>query len=205
MKTDPLELSVVQEVDYEYWSKMPGWTVAEAAALFLDIDPDKLPEKSDKPETPGWRYWRLRRLLARARNMDELESPMVPRDFIAWAVSNGLKPSEQLVLPVRAGKPHRNWRTRYSDMRKERDVLRAELDDLKALVAEPTGKAKFTLLTIIGGLARSKFDHFRNSPQTVSKLQRSLSDVGISVDNGTIRSCLKAVDRLFEDKYPDLK
>jgi hypothetical protein len=31
-------------VDYKFWSQMSGWTVAEAAALLLDIDPDRLPE-----------------------------------------------------------------------------------------------------------------------------------------------------------------
>lgn len=104
-----LDNRATEGVDYKYWSQMSGWTVAEAAALLLDIDPDRIPEKSEEVGTPGWQYWRLHRLLARARKMDELSSPMSPRDFLAWASSNGLKPSDQLAVTVRAGKPHRNW------------------------------------------------------------------------------------------------
>jgi hypothetical protein len=40
-------------VDYEFWSRMSGWTVAEAAALLLDIDPDRLPAESEERGTQG--------------------------------------------------------------------------------------------------------------------------------------------------------
>jgi hypothetical protein len=83
-------------VDYEFWSRMSGWTVAEAAALLLDIDPDRLPEESKDGGTRGWEYRRLFRLLDRARKMEELSSPMTPREFLTWASSNGIKPPEQL-------------------------------------------------------------------------------------------------------------
>jgi hypothetical protein len=75
-------------VDYKFWSQMSGWTAAEAAALLLDIDPDRIPEKSEDRGTPGWEYRRLFRLLDRARKMDELSSPMAPREFLQWASSN---------------------------------------------------------------------------------------------------------------------
>jgi hypothetical protein len=62
--------------------------------------------------------------------MDELSSPMTPREFLQWASSNGLKPPEQLEVTVRAGRLPRNWKTRYRAMRRERDQLQAELDIL---------------------------------------------------------------------------
>jgi hypothetical protein len=52
-------------VDYKFWSQMSGWTVAEAAALLLDIDPDRLPEQSAESGTPARAYRRLYRLLDR--------------------------------------------------------------------------------------------------------------------------------------------
>jgi len=66
-------------VDYKFWSQMSGWTVAEAAALLLDINPDRLPEESEDRGTLGWECRRLFRLLDRAREMEELECPMTPR------------------------------------------------------------------------------------------------------------------------------
>ena len=99
-----------EKIDYEFWSQMSGWTVAEAAALLLEIDPDRLPEETDDRGRPGWKYRRLFRLLDRAREMEELSSPMTPREFLTWASSNGLKAPEKLEATVRAGMPHRNWR-----------------------------------------------------------------------------------------------
>jgi hypothetical protein len=75
--------NATEGVDYKFWSQMSGWTVAEAAALLLDIDPDRLPEESDDRGAPGWEYRRLFRLLDRARKMEELSSPMTPREFLA--------------------------------------------------------------------------------------------------------------------------
>ncbi len=38
--------------DWQYWARMPGWRVAEAAALLLELDPDRLPpEQGDEPAT----------------------------------------------------------------------------------------------------------------------------------------------------------
>ena len=48
--------NATEGVDYKFWSQMSGWTVAEAAALLLDIDPDRLPEESDDRGTRGWEY-----------------------------------------------------------------------------------------------------------------------------------------------------
>ena len=147
-------------LDYDFWSRMSGWTVAEAAALMLDIDPDRIPEKSDGAGTPGWHYWRLHRLLARARKMEELSTPMTPREFLTWASSNGIKPPEQLEATVRAGKPHRNWKIRYQAMRRERDRLKTEVEALNEQVADDLNPAaRKTLLKLVGGFPTQRGIH----------------------------------------------
>jgi len=71
---------------------MSGWTVAEAAALLLDIDPDRLPEMEDAE--PGLVY---RRLFVSwiVPKMGELSTPMTPQIF-NLGVQQWMKPPEQL-------------------------------------------------------------------------------------------------------------
>lgn len=42
-----------QAVHYDFWGRMPGWTIAEAAALLLNIDPDHLATGSRKDSMAG--------------------------------------------------------------------------------------------------------------------------------------------------------
>ncbi len=192
-------------VDYKFWSQMSGWTVAEAAALLLDIDPDRLPQEPEERGTRAWEYRRLVRLLDRAREMDELSSPMTPREFLAWASSNGLKPPIQLETTVRAGKPHRNWRTRYRDMKKERDRLLIEVEELRQQVADDLNPAaRKTLLKLVGGLSRVHFKHSTNNHQTVSKLEKLMDSLTWHVSNNAIRAHLNEADALFDQDHPKL-
>src|SRR3954451_17091380 len=79
------------EVDYDYWGRMPGWTMSEAAALLLGYDPDRMNPAEDKQHEPGsatWKYKRLLRVLQRACEMDELSSPEILQVLLEWARSN---------------------------------------------------------------------------------------------------------------------
>lgn len=193
-------------VDYEFWSRMSGWTVGEAAALLLDIDPDRLPEETEERGTRGWEYRRLSRLLDRARKMEELSSPMTPREFLSWASSNGLKPPGQLETTVRAGKPHRNWRTRYRAMRRERDQLLVEVEALQEQVTDDLNPAaRKTLLKLVGGLARVHFKHQTNNHQTVSKIEKLMDDLQWHVANNSIRTHLSEADVLYDQDHPNRK
>jgi hypothetical protein len=103
--------SATEGVDYKFWSQISGWTISEAAALLLDIDPERIPPESSDREALGYKYRRLFRLLDRAREMEELDCPMIPKDFLTWASSNGIKPPGQLEATVRAGNHREPWRT----------------------------------------------------------------------------------------------
>src|SRR5258708_24557513 len=190
-------------VDYEFWSRMSGWTVAEAAALLLDIDPDRLPEESEDRRTQGWKYRRLFRLLDGARKSEELRSPMAPREFLTWASSNGIKHPEQLEATVRAGKPHRNWKTRYQAMRRERDRLISEVDSLTEQLRDNLHpKERSTLLTFVGGLARAKFNHTSGSRHTVTNIEIALDKVDCHVAQNSIRKYLKDADAIYDEAHP---
>ena len=121
------------EVDYGYWGRMPGWTMSEAAALLLGHDPDRMnptENRQHEPGSPGWKYKRLHRMLERACEMEKLSDPEVPRVLLEWAENNKIDTPPMLVEKMRAVVDVRNWRRRYSAMKKERDELRAERDAL---------------------------------------------------------------------------
>ena len=199
MADDQFNQEITPMIDYKFWARMSGWTVAEAAALLLDLDPDHLPEPSEDFGTPGCNYRRLLRLLDRAAVMKELESPMAPRDLLKWAASNGLKPPEELGVTVRAGKPYRNWRKRYDKMRIERDALREERDDLAEQINDrPHPRERSTLLKILAGVTRAKFRHKTGSPNTTKLIQDALDAEGCGVSNNAIRAHLVAADEVFE-------
>jgi len=100
------------EVDYDYWGRMPGWTMSEAAALLLGYDPDGMNPAEDKQHEPGsaaWKYRRLLRVLQRACEMDELSSPEIPQVLLEWARSNKIDRPQLLVGRVRASGRVHNW------------------------------------------------------------------------------------------------
>jgi hypothetical protein len=182
------------DLDYDYWGRMPGWTISEAAALLLDINPDFRRTGNGKEVEVGtkeWEFGRLRHLLKRARKMDELSSPMSPREFLQWATSNGLRPSEQLTASVKSGKPLRNWRAKYFNMKRQRDDLRTELED------SVSPKERTSLLKIVLGMAKSKFNHREGSPHTVGAIERALNGVELSVSDDVIRKYLAEADDKF--------
>jgi hypothetical protein len=182
------------DLDYDYWGRMPGWTVSEAAALLLDINPDCRPTGNGKnidSKTKEGEYHRLKRLLKRAQKMDELSSPMSPRDFIQWAASNKLTKSEQLEASLKSGKPLRNWRTKYFNMKRQRDELTKKLKD------SVLPKERQTLLKLLLGMAQAKFNHEKGSHKTVSAIVAALDRVDLSVGDDSIRKYLREADELF--------
>jgi hypothetical protein len=193
-------------IDYEFWSRMAGWTAKEAAALLLDIDPDNIPSDSFELGSLRYRHDRLFRLLDRACKMDELDSPMVPRDFLTWAVSNGIKPPKKLIALVRAGKPHRNWRSRYFAMKRERDKSVHDFEVLSDQTSNSLNeRPKQTLLKLVGGMARDKFGHDPKKPGTAGKIEAALDRVDWHVSNNTIKGYLDESDELYDQDHPNRK
>jgi hypothetical protein len=183
-------------VDYDFWGRMPGWTISEAAALLLDIDPDKIPTGSQSDVVPGtreWDYHRLRRRLRRAQKMDDLDNPMRPADFLEWAISNKLHVSDTLKESVKSGKKLLNWRGKYFSMKRKRDALMAELED------SVSPKERTSLLKIVLGMARAKFKHKVGNTHTVIAIENALRDVKLAVSNDVIRKYLGEADDKFAE------
>lgn len=185
-----------KEVDYDFWGRMPGWSISEAAALLLDIDPDnKMPgtRKDFERGTKEWEYHRLRRRLKRAQKMDDLDNPMRPRDFVEWAISNKLHVSDGLKESVISGKRLLNWRGKYFSMKRKRDKLATSLED------SVSPKERTSLQKIVLGMARSKFRHKVGNPHTVAAIEKALEEVRLPLSNDVIRKYLAEADEKFAE------
>jgi len=178
-------------LDYDYWGRMPGWNISEAAALLLDLDPDRKQSKDGEDassDAKEWEYRRLHRILERAEQMKVLEFPESPREFVQWATSNRLEASEQLKSSVRSGKRLRNWKLRYREVKKERDQLLKQLEDNMA------PKERLSILKLIVGMARAKYGHTEGSHKSVSSIHHSLDGKGIKLSKDTIKKYLDEAD-----------
>jgi hypothetical protein len=194
------------EVDYGYWGRMPGWTMSEAAALFLGHDPDRMnptENRQHEPGSPGWEYKRLRRMLKRACEMDELSSPEVPRVLLEWARSNKIDTPPMLVEKARTGGRVRNWRGRHSAMKKERDELRAERDKLEEELKrvkdeELDTRERATLLKMIFAMAKAKFkfDPAASRSDAVPLICSALEGANLKLSDDVIRNKLDDAARL---------
>jgi|SRR4051812_31901487 len=196
MSGDVDNSEATEGVDHDYWGNMPGWTISEAAALLLDIDPDNIPQGSRAeltPRTREWEYHRLRRRLERAQEMEDLDNPTRPRDFIEWAISNKLDVSDAVKESVKSGKKLLNWRGKYFSMKRKRDALTAELED------SVSPKERTSLLKIVLGLARDKFKHKIKNPHTVIAIQDALVRANLPVSNDVIRRYLVEADEKFAE------
>jgi hypothetical protein len=182
-------------VDYEFWGRMPGWTIAEAAALLVGLDPDSVSSETGKDalrETKHRQYYQLRRRLKRARKMDDLDDPMRPRDFLEWAVSNKLNVSHDLQQGVHIGKKLQNWRQKYFSMKRKRDAL---VDKSKDVV---TPKERTSLLTIILAMVRQILKHQAGNPHTVSAIRKAVEKAELKLSDDAIRKYLSEAEEKLE-------
>jgi len=185
-------------LDYEFWCRMPGWTITEAAALLLDLDPDRPRKIEDSTDCDAkeWEYSKLRRLMKRAETMDLLSSPTSPREVLQWARSNNIPGNGKLEGIVASTKPLSNWRKRYFSMKRQRDVLAKEVED-KILPKE-----RLTLLMLILGMARAHYGHIQGNKSAVGNIHKNLAEKGVKLSKDTIKKYLDEAedrDRIEED------
>ena len=176
-------------VDLQYWAQMPGWRVAEAAALLLGLDPDSVTTAKGTNVSEPQRFVRLKRLMLRAYNMDQLDSPIIPRAFLEWASSNEIPIPKPLLDAVAKGKPLRNWKKRAQSYRRRLGTLESKSGDIDDMPA----KSLHSLYRIILGIAehKYKFDPQKNNSAAIN-IEDTLVKVGLSEPKAeTIRTWLQ--------------
>src|SRR5271166_5453419 len=89
------------QADFDYWTKMPRWTLDEATALSLRKAPefvnwDKVKVYLGQSSFADG-YGKRRSLLLRAQEAGDLKDPTLPAEFIRWAARTGIVLPQELI------------------------------------------------------------------------------------------------------------
>jgi hypothetical protein len=118
------------DADFNYWGKMPYWTIDEAIALSFGKNPElvnwsKLIEERFIPQSPFIeKFLRTLKLAQRAIIAKQISEPVWPGAFIAWAKRNGLDFPQKLVDEVESrGQVIADWKDLYDQLKEKYEVL----------------------------------------------------------------------------------
>ena len=159
-----------------YWSMAAVWQVEEALALALGKSPGAVtPERMAPVRGFGpfkIRYLRTKGLLERAIAAGELTDPLKPLPFIEWAKKRDLWASDELATRTAA--------------------IHSSENACKEAVLDPRERTPVHKLII--GMAIACYKHDPKAPRTrtAKAITTDLLQVGISIDEDTVHSWLKA-------------
>lgn len=110
------------QADFDYWSKMPSWTLDEAIALSFGKNP-KVVYWSRLEKIPSYtspfvqEYIKLRELALRAKSWGQLYDPVLVGIFIGWAKKNDVPfPKELEEKVIARGNNILDWKKMYDDL-----------------------------------------------------------------------------------------
>jgi hypothetical protein len=107
--------------DFDYWSKIAHWTLDEAVALSFG----KAPELVNWPTISKYlqlspfavQYSRRRELALRAAQWKQLNDPVLPGIFLAWAKELEIEVPTALVEAVKKRGPIQDWKSLFDELK----------------------------------------------------------------------------------------
>lgn len=207
------------DADFDYWSKMPYWSLDEAVALSFGKAPEVVNKNSLK-SVFSWvspfvrEYNRTHELAARAVKWRKLFDPVMPRLYVNWAHDNDISLPDKLVAKVEArSETLIDWQARYDEVlaRNNQNVDKANklLDAANARIAEleeSAGVAKplhtkerESLLKLVAGMAIGGYGYDPGAARstTTGEIADDLAKAGVSLDVDTVRKWLSAASELL--------
>jgi hypothetical protein len=132
--------------DFDYWSKSPYWTLDEATALSLGLEPrivhwEDLKGVANEVPSPGEevpfpiQYARRRDLLLRANEVKQLADQFPPLVFVDWANRCRLILPYELETQVRAIAQTDDWKSLYEEAKPQLDNANTENQKLQEEIA----------------------------------------------------------------------
>ncbi len=185
-------------VDYNYWAKMAYWSIEEAVALSLGIDPFAASGVNGGLALLGAVYGiefaRVLALIQRAVDFGLLAVPLIPADFIVWAEVAGIVVPPDLPAAVASCQGFL-WRSVISPKQQVRSGRGASIQE-----EQFSKKSVNTLLRMMGGMAMAVygFEPGGGRSSVVSEIQTDLDLKGINLDLDTIRKWLREAGILLK-------
>ena len=201
--------------NYVKWCQMALWTVEEAIALSLGLDPASLPSQDNLEKA---RYEERREIVNRANDAGLLSidghmgmARIQPDRFLSWAKSRRIDVPRKLLETVKAyGGRISYWPAEIRRLNKELDALKVKNEtspDRKAKKVEaaddkPLNEAERRVVrTIIIAMAvsRYKFDPKAVRNSTAREIVSDVATLGIkrAPDENTVRNWLSQSSKLL--------
>lgn len=225
------------EADFEHWSKATYWTLEEAVALSFGKDPklvnwNKLGKLNLYSPSPFIeKYRKVRDLVLRAKNWNQLYDPVLPSLYLAWAKRNDIEAQSELVEAIEArGVLIADWKNLYDDLKiafeklsavqkttvEQRNTLLAENQKLRQEVTAAANSEKKSLpeserdslLKMVLGMAIDAYSYdVAQKRNTATGGQRAsisaaLERLDLTLDPDTIRKFIKEAEERFVDLLP---
>lgn len=148
-KKEMTAIMVNSQPDLNYWSRMAYWTYDEAVALFLDRNPEIV--NLSIPKEERWTipidvvhdYLKVKNVMLRACEVQELEERNTPAIFLEWAENRGIKVPDalrQAVLTNRNSAVNSMTKTEMESLLKAKEeeiaALQKSIEELKILAWE---------------------------------------------------------------------
>jgi Glu-tRNA(Gln) amidotransferase subunit E-like FAD-binding protein len=216
------------DADFEYWARMPHWTVNEAVALTLGKAPEEVnwhtAEKVLDRSSVAAEYSRRRELAVRSVAWKHLTDPVLPAEFVAWADRMGMTIPEALRNALDAeGVKETDYKALYESLlasRAEADESRAAIfqalqkmsANLEAAQAENRAskalgtKERESMTAIIAGMVigRYKYNPGAEKNSATQQIANDMARIGLRLDVDTVRKyVVEAVRFAKENGEPD--
>ena len=205
------------KADFDYWSKMPSWTIDEAVALLLDKDPRVVSWNNisphatpmhKKPELFAQEYQDLNELLRRKYGSNQ-HIKTVPSELIEWADRVGLKVPAELKKIVLEGKDaSTDWKALYEAKYKDLEELKHKLEisqhkrkELVIKVRASTNSSKMPKMAL-AVIAKDKYKYGEDS-NAIGTMLSCFARQGLNTDDKTLRDRINEGLDLLKNKKPN--
>jgi regulator of replication initiation timing len=202
--------------DYTVWAKKPFWSAHEAASLSFCLDPNETEYVVDCEDLPLTNHYAmLVDIIERAQAANRLSDPIRPREYLAWALQDGVdipdglrdeieKLDTVIDAVVEENKKLKQENDALKDdinsLRYQLHVQRGRFDEMRENLRNPAhtdgqlgAKERTSMCKLIYGMSTKKYhyDPNKNKQSAAALIETALREAGVSLDQGTILKYLK--------------
>jgi hypothetical protein len=186
------------EPNWAYWASKEFWSVAEASALLINIEPGLIDKASEAAEEA---FNEFRNILHTMDTLGKIDMPIRPIQLIEYLDQQTLSVPTRLRRAVHGYE--RNPANAYRLLAKKLEQVERENRELKLRTPLDPRERK-TLLSLVCGLVHVHHGYDPSKRSSVVKdIQSKLRELKLHLSDDAIRSALNAAYELLPDHLVD--
>ena len=184
--------------DLTFWQVMESWSIEEAVALAINIDPQRVDERSaitrEEVSEPARRYLRLLELASRAKLAGSLSDPTLPSAFVEWAKRHPQLVSTNFTSAAPIDE------VSSASLKSQLERLRKEHKEL-SIQNRTMRQAMKSLQVIAVATAKKNGGFVPGDRDVITPIVKACEDLDRDLDRGTIKNALeKAYKEVMQGK-----